>query len=470
MGPAPGRFSGRLLPAGTVDMRSPWLLGLLLVTFGASAWPPAREAAAAGRPDVPDAPVTLAACIDRALEHSPKLAIAHAAARAADTGVDLARSAGGPHASLSGELRGTTPTPLVQLPGQEPREVIPALDASLGLAIEVPLDVSHRLRSERLAAQAGADAAWARYEQARDQLVFEVVRAYYGVLQADAFQDATSVAVEAAEESRRVTRARVAAGLANDLESQRAETALARAREQLALAESRAAEARAALSTVLGTPGAPVGALQIVFLEPDTTPDPEQSIAQAQAERPELAAALADLRQAASRLRAADAADRPGWALSGGVKAQRASLIRVPFAATIGLGFTWPFGDHGRADALVDQAEASRDGARSAVADAAATIELQVQQSLLAIADARSRIDSAVVVRAEAEQTLADAEAAERRGASLPEATLRARASLAEAVALERASRYALSVAYAAWARATGTTAEAFLAAVPPEG
>ncbi|HQK95018.1 MAG TPA: TolC family protein [Armatimonadota bacterium] len=451
-------------------MRFHWLWGLLLVTLGASVWPPERLAAAAGRPEVPAAPATLAACIDRALERSPRLALAHAAARAADTGVDLARSAGGLHAALSGEVRGTTPTPLVQIPGQEPREVIPALDASLGLAIEVPLDVGRRLRSERRAAQAGADAAWARYEQARDQLVFEVVRAYYGVLQADAFRDATAAAVDAAEESRRVTRARVAAGMANDLESQRADTALAKAREQLALAESRAAEARAALATVIGMPGAPVGELQIVFLEPDRIPDPEESIARAQAERPELAAALADLRQAASRLRAADAADRPAWALSGGVKAQRASLIRVPFAATIGLGFTWPFGDHGRADALVDQAEASRDGARSAVADTAAAIELQVQQSVLAIADARSRIDSAMMVRTEAEQALAEAEAAERRGASLPMGTLRARASLAEAVALERASRYALSVAYAAWARSTGATAEVFLTAGPPEG
>ncbi|HOS93554.1 MAG TPA: hypothetical protein PLQ54_09600, partial [Armatimonadota bacterium] len=65
---------------------------------------------------------------------------------------------------------------------------------------------------------------------------------------------------------------------------------------------------------------------------------------------------------------------------------------------------------------------------------------------------------------------LAEAEAAERRGASLPMGTLRARASLAEAVALERASRYALSVAYAAWARSTGATAEVFLTAGPPEG
>jgi len=265
-----------------------------------------------------------------------------------------------------------------------------------------------------------------------------------------------------------VTQARIAAGQATDLQAQRAETALARAREQLALAESRAAEARAALTHVLGAPGTEVGALQIVFLEPDSTPDPEQSIAQAEAARPELAAALADLRQAAARVRAADAADHPGWALTGGLKAQRASLIRAPFAATIGLGFTWPFGDSGRADALVDQAEAARDRADWAVADTADTVELQVQQSVLAIADARSRIDTAVTVRAEAEQVLADAEAAERRGASLPESTLRARASLAEAVAIERANRYALSVAYAGWARATGTTAEAFLTTGPP--
>jgi len=449
-------------------MRSPWPLGLILVTSAAAAWLVPRQVFAVGRPDAPALPTTLAGCIDYALKHNPKLAMAHSAARAADAGIDLAKSAGGLHASLSGEVRGTAPTPMVQLPGEAPREVIPALDASLGLAVEVPLDTSHRLRSERHAARAGADAAWARYEQARDQLVFEVVRAFYAVLQADAFGDASAAAVAAAEESWRVAQARIAAGQATDLQAQHAETTLSRAREQSALAESRAADARAALASVLGSPGAPVEALQITFLEPDTTPDPEQSIAQAVAARPELAAALADLRQAAARMAAADAGDRPSWAISGGLRAQRASLIRVPFAATIGLGFTWPFGDNGRADALTDQAAAARDRADAALMDAGDAIELQVQQSILAIADARSRIDAAAMVRVEAEQALADAEAAERRGASLPEATLRARASLAEAVAIERASRYALSVAYAGWARATGTTAEAFLAAGPP--
>jgi len=135
-------------------MRSPWPLGLLLVTSAAAAWLMPRQVRAAGRPDAPAVPATLAGCIDHALEHNPRLAMAHSAARAADAGTDLAKSAGGLHASLSGEVRGTSPTPVVQLPGEEPREVIPALDASLGLAVEVPLDTSHRIRSERQAARA----------------------------------------------------------------------------------------------------------------------------------------------------------------------------------------------------------------------------------------------------------------------------------------------------------------------------
>lgn len=428
------------------------------------AWPLALLAAmATAQPEPTAPPLTLEQSIEVALQQNPRLAAAAAELRAAAAGEPLAASATGLHAALNSTVRYQGPVAKIAIPNVPPIAVAPALDPSIGVTFELPLDTSGRLQAGREQAAAATDLAAAQYEQARDQLVYEVIRSFYAVLSAQQAEAAAQTGLTAAEEAARVQRARRAAAQATPLAVQRAENDLTRAEERLSDAGDRRHDAEATFNTALARPTTDAVALEVTFLRPDRVPDPLESIAQAEAARPELAASWAALREAAAALRAAAAANQPSLEITGGALAQRGAFTREPLSGQIALGFSWPFAERGRGEALTHQAEASRDSAQQSVLDTRAAVELQVQQAILAMNDAQLRIDVATDSRLVAERALADTRRARDAGMATRGAVLDAEANLAQAVATERAARYDLSVAYAAWARATGRIAGVFL-------
>jgi len=413
-------------------------------------------------------PLTLEQCIDLALAHNPRLAAAAADVRAASAGVDLARSAGGLHASIGGQLAVQGPSPTIDLPGRPSVQVQPTVDPSLGVTFELPIDTSGELDASRDAARAGRDAATARLDQVRDQVVYEVIRAYLAVLQAETMLAPAEQALAATQEGARVEQLRQDEGMATPLDVRHALSALRRADERLSTTRTRRESAMAALRSALGCEIPADATLVPTFLAPDHVPDPLESIAAAEARRPEMSVALAEIRRAAADLRSADAQDRVKLALTGGATAQSPSLITEPLSGRIGLGLSWPLLDHGREDALIGQAEARTDQTESAMAEMRDAIELQVQQSIVAMADADVRMQVCDDLVLEAETAAEDARQALRAGAITKAALLEAEARLADARAAKTLSKLDMSLAYAMYARATGRLTELFLAPTAP--
>ena len=100
----------------------------------------------------------------------------------------------------------------------------------------------------RLGTEAGAQA----FAAARNQLVHEVTRGFYGVLQAQAFADVQAEAIRSIEESLRIARERFAAGGAVKTDVLNLETQLAQANEDLIRARNGAQLALAALNAAIG--------------------------------------------------------------------------------------------------------------------------------------------------------------------------------------------------------------------------
>ena len=103
-------------------------------------------------------------------------------------------------------------------------------------------------------AHLGAQASEAMACAVRNQLVFEVTRAFYQVLQASAFANVQAESVKSIQESLRIARERFEAGSAMKTDVLNLETQLAQAQEDLIKAENSRDLALVALNTVIGKP------------------------------------------------------------------------------------------------------------------------------------------------------------------------------------------------------------------------
>lgn len=147
-----------------------------------------------------------------------------------------------------------------------------------------------RREADREMARWGIEAAREMEEATRNQLVYEVVRAYYSVLQAAAFAEVQSEAARSIEESLRIAQERYRAGSAMKTDVLNLETQLAQAREDLIRAENGRQLALAALNTVIGVPLATKENIQAPW-ETDEPPPIPTVAPDAVEQRPELRAA-----------------------------------------------------------------------------------------------------------------------------------------------------------------------------------
>lgn len=99
----------------------------------------------------------------------------------------------------------------------------------------------------------GVQAREAAHEAARNELIYQITRAYYGVLQAEAFVKVQEEAVASIGESLRVARRRFESGAAVKIDVLNLEVELAANREALIRAQNGARLARAGLNAAIGT-------------------------------------------------------------------------------------------------------------------------------------------------------------------------------------------------------------------------
>ena len=236
------------------------------------------------------------------------------------------------------------------------------------------------------AAQSSSDASTAGYHVTEAGVLLSVAQAYFAAAGTDELVVARQDAVKVATETFDVAKARVAAELANQVESTRAETALVRAQQDLAEAENRRGQAYRALATLIGAHE------PITVQSPPTLPaEPgpvEALVGEARTRRPEIAAERATIA-------AADAsAKADAWRWSPVLSAfgflhdgNYTGFSGDKYAWGVGLQLDWLLYDGGVRDAQRHIAQAQRRAAEARLDLLADTVSDEV-------ADARGTLET----------------------------------------------------------------------------
>lgn len=227
------------------------------------------------------------------------------------------------------------------------------------------------------AAQHGRDASTAGYQVSEAGVLVAVAQAYFAAAGSDELVVARQDAVKVATETFDVAKARVAAELANQVESMRAETALVRARQDLAEAETARAAVYRALVTLIGT-HEPI-TVQAVAALPDEPGAFEALVGEARARRPELAAERATIAAAEASARASAWRWSPMLSAFGFLRGQNyTGFSGDKYAWAVGLQLDWLVFDGGVRDAQRHVAEAQRRAAEARLELLADTVSDEV--------------------------------------------------------------------------------------------
>jgi outer membrane protein len=140
-------------------------------------------------------------------------------------------------------------------------------------------------------ARYGAEASAEAFAAARNQLVHEVTRGFFGVLQAKAFGEVQAESVKSIEESLRIARERFEAGSAVRTDVLNLETQLAQANEDLIRARNGLHMAIAALNAGIGAELVSADTIQSPGTADLEAPPPQCTNPEAYEDRPELRAA-----------------------------------------------------------------------------------------------------------------------------------------------------------------------------------
>lgn len=236
------------------------------------------------------------------------------------------------------------------------------------------------------AAKRSRDATEATYQVNEASVLVSVAQAYFAAAGTDELVVARRDAVTVATETFDVAKARVAAELANQVESTRAETALIRAQQDLTEAENARGAAYRALATLLGT-REPITVKAAAGLpgEPGAV---ETLVGEARSRRPELTAQRATI--AAAEASARTGAWRWSPSLSGFANLRGQNYTGFSgdkYAWAVGLQVDWLLFDGGVRDAQRHIADAQR-------REAEARLELLDDSVADEVANAHGSVDT----------------------------------------------------------------------------
>jgi outer membrane protein TolC len=327
-----------------------------------------------------DRRLTLDDALRLAREHNRDLRVARARLAQADAAVEQARSALLPTAAAQGKYTHNYKQVEIDImPGAEPIVIQQgeALDAAV--TATVPLIVPPAY-AQLAAARRSERASEATFDATEASVLLGVAQAFFASAGTDELVVARRDAVAVATETFDVAKARVAAQLANQVDSTRAETALVRAQQDLAEAENARAAAYRALATLLGTRE------PITVAPGDAAPPQDIEGAQALERRPELRAQRATIAAADATVQAAGWRWAPTLSAFGNLRAfNYAGFSGDKYSWAVGLQLDWLLFDGGARDAQRHQAAAQR----SEAAERLAQLEDQVSDE---VANARGTL------------------------------------------------------------------------------
>jgi outer membrane protein TolC len=265
------------------------------------------------------------------------------------------------------------------------------LDASISATVPLVVPSSYFALT---AARRTLDATAAGFSVSEANVLVAVAQAYFAAAGTDELVVARKDAVTVATETFDVAKARVAAELANQVERTRAETALVRAEQDLAEAETARAAAYRALTTLVGTRETfSVATADALPAEPGAV---DALLGEARARRPELLAQHATIDAAAAAVQA----DAWRWSpsLSGFANlrlSNYAGFSGDKYAWAVGLSLDWLVFDGGVRDAQRHVAEAQRREAETRLELLGETLSDEVANAHGALATKRKGVASA---------------------------------------------------------------------------
>jgi NodT family efflux transporter outer membrane factor (OMF) lipoprotein len=232
--------SGGVHPDGTPIDPSSLKADRSLAHLSAAAWPTIDWWTGLGDPQ-------LDALIAEALQDNPGLGVADARARAAQAEAGIAEAARGPSVNGGAAIAGARPP--AALLGDKAHFAV----AKYGYAsFKWDLDLWGGKRAAWEAAVGQARAAEVDARAARIELSGNVARAYAQLGYAFTQQDLAAGELKRAEQSRELTRQRVAAGIDNQIALKQGDAEVATAEQDTALASRAVDAARSSLSVLLG--------------------------------------------------------------------------------------------------------------------------------------------------------------------------------------------------------------------------
>jgi outer membrane protein TolC len=376
---------------------------------------------AAQAPPPPSPGLTLAEAVRVALEKNPTVQAADAYAESVRQSIAEARASRLPRVDFS-EGFSRSNNPVYVFGGLLTQRQFAAQDFALGfLNTPPPLDLfrtqfsaalplydagqtGRRIKDAKLSTTGANEAR----QRTRQEVIFDVVKAYTNALLASETVRVAQAAVETAQSDVSRAQARQEQGLTVPSDLLSAKVQLAQAQQDLAQAQSAVELARAALNVAMGVPEdaatvVPPGLKEATF-EAGPLADRQQ---RALATRPDLHAAQLGRQRAANGSSMARAEFLPKLNLfSGWEEDNQTFLTRGGNNWIAGASLNFNIFDGGANRARLTAARARERQAAAQLAQMQAAVKLQVHEAYLNLTTAQQRVDVSREAQSEAEESL----------------------------------------------------------------
>lgn len=423
----------------------------------------ALPAAAADQAPDPTGGLTLAQTIETVLAHHPTLTAAQAAIDAARARTEQSSAGRLPQVSLGGDYTYMSLRPYVafNLPGgpsQFYENINNSYDGNVAVR-QLLTDFGHTDALVALA-RAGEISARDALAAARQQLGYQTIQAFYGVLLLRESVGVADEEIRALQESGRVSSEKFANGSATKFDVLTTSVRLAEARNRRTDIVASLQKEEAGLRELLGTgPDDPLrlaGRLDVVSRP---LPDLSATIAEGLRDRPEMHLAQDDTDAAERRLEAADRERRPVVAAqaSGGIEdGMLPDMYQNKGYVTAQVGLSLPLFTGRRITGERIEARADLRASQARVQEAARTIATDVESALADLGAAQARLANADLLVDQAAEALSLAQTRYANGVITNYELLDAQSAARSAELSRLQARYDCLLARQALARAAG--------------